>query len=204
MEFKPKFWWKLQRKIIRLISNYLSSVFWTVDYSRNKIENHISKNSQLLLKFRQIKSSFADDALHRFIQDLRNYITHNSFLNITSEWASDIEWDAPKRNIYVSKTKLLKSSIWTTKSKAFLLSQDEKIYLIDLMQDHYSKFISFYNWTYIAIIATDLDFSSEMLRKMMDLYEHGETVKLTHVLPFNRAYFRYLYYLTNKGTSLES
>ena len=67
--------WQLQRKVIRVLSNYLSSICWVVDFSRKNSRKYLEPNPNCLAEFdKGIKQNFATNLTHRFIQDLRNFM----------------------------------------------------------------------------------------------------------------------------------
>ena len=77
---------RVQIKIIRCVSNYLTSLFSMVDFSRNhiskKLESNHLVNEYLKKCFRILLSSTPH---HKFLQDLRNYSSHYTYVKIGSE-----------------------------------------------------------------------------------------------------------------------
>lgn len=198
----PTFRWKMQRKIIRALSNYLNSLFSTVDYSRNNIEKFIAKNQIILNEFNKKKNiQFSENPIHRFIQDLRNYTSHNTFIKIGSERSLNIEWDEPRRNVFVRKNEL-EWKQWNSFSKLFLNSQTDKIYLIDILKQHYEHFSSFQNWTYLMLFETDKTITTTFINEINQIFQDAKNVKMLHTLPFRQSYLKYILSLTYKAKTL--
>ncbi|MEJ7821267.1 MAG: hypothetical protein WKF85_03035 [Chitinophagaceae bacterium] len=195
---KPNIRWKLQREIIRLLSNYLSSIYWMVNFSRKKQSQYLSANPNSLNQFELDKiTNFKNNATHQFVQDLRNFVNHEAFLKITSIKSSSIEKPEIERNIYISREQLLNSSFnWKSQVKDFIKAQEEKIYIIDILQNHFHKFSMFQNKVYKKIICADIQLTQNLILQLEDFIDRAMTLQLSHILPFNQANIRYLKYIS--------
>ncbi|MFI5406666.1 MAG: hypothetical protein ACHQ1D_09165 [Nitrososphaerales archaeon] len=192
----PSFHWRTQRKLIRLIANYLSSVFNLVNYTRKSIEPYIKLNGAINEAYENLKhAQFSSNSQHRFIQDLRNFTTHDSHLKIASEYSTNIAWDEPKRNIFVKKEELLQSTEWSVQSKQFIDTLGEKIYISDIINEHYSKFIKFQKEIYSMTLLVDETRTKFFIQSVTTLLEQSKEYESSGILTFNLAYIRYLNYL---------
>ncbi|MCP2042998.1 hypothetical protein [Pontibacter sp. HSC-36F09] len=198
-----KYRWRQQRMITTQLFNYLTSVFATVDYSRSKVENYISLKPELESKFKLGKEAwFIKNPQHRFIQDLRNYTSHNSYLRISTEFRSNRQAKQIERNVYLLKEDLLNSDKWTSISKDFLLSQDTKVYIIDIINSHFPIFSEFQDWSYLALLQVDPNFTLESRNQLQSILDFAEKVNLARTtLPFNRSYIRYLNLIIDESTN---
>lgn len=198
----PKFRKRIQLNIIRLLSNYLSNVSAVIDYSRKHSKKYNEHNSSLFETFKlEIKTNFDLNPHHKFLQDLRNYISHNTYLKINSEYSLNILWDRPKKNIFLKKEELLKWENWNKLSRNFIDSSDKNIYILDVIQTHFVTFIKFQNWCYLALIYTHKDFVLQHKKDTKKIFAESLKSNLFNTLPFNESYFRYLDYLIKQSTS---
>ena len=191
--------WQLQRELIRLLSNYLSSIGWVVDYSRNTTEDFLKVDEMILKSFQiELKKKFSENSIHRFIQTLRNFISHKAFLKITTIKRITSQSPDIERNIFITKEQLVNSSFnWTGLAKEFLDKQDNEIYIIDLLSLHYKSFLAFQNYIYLKIIATNKSLFDNLIIRCEDIYAQAKFLNNAYILPFDSVYIRYLKYLSN-------
>ena len=196
----PNFRFKLQKQVIRHLSNYLSSLFAVVDYSRKTICKYLKENSVIFERYNSKKESYLKDNLyHKFIQDLRNYTSHNTFIKIGSEFSYNIEWTEPRKSIYIQKSEILLWDGWTAASKIFINSQEEKIRLNKVLKDHFFEFVQFQNWTYLQILLVDQIKNKRFIADIETIYEKATSAKMSHLLIFKKSYIRYINYVYLKA-----
>ncbi|AKD02792.1 hypothetical protein POKO110462_00715 [Pontibacter korlensis] len=200
-DVNPKYRWRQQRAITMQLFNYLSSVFATVDFSRSNMRKYIYSNPKIAENFKISKESYFDNnPVHRFIQDLRNYTSHNSFLRISSEVIANIELGEERRNIYLLKEDLLESDRWSNLSKKFLQLQESKIYIIDIIKNHYPAFSKFQDWAYLTLFQADTEFTAKFRDELKSVLDLAERVDMSQTsLPFGQAYIRYLDKMINES-----
>ncbi|GAA4423805.1 hypothetical protein GCM10023188_03010 [Pontibacter saemangeumensis] len=193
-DYNPSYRWRQQRSITMQLFNYLSSIFATVDFSRSNMRGYISLNPEVESKLIRSKEIYFDkNPHHKFIQDLRNYTSHNSYLRIGTEFSINGESDIPKRNVYILKSELLESDKWHSLSKKLLESQESKIYIIDIIKNHFPVFNEFQNWCYLALLQVTPKFTLEFRNELEGLLTFAERVDLARTsLPFNQSYIRYI------------
>ncbi|MDX5419154.1 MAG: hypothetical protein LPK09_08045 [Hymenobacteraceae bacterium] len=201
-EINPKYRWRQQRSITVQLFNYLSSVFAAVDYSRSNMRKYISLNSKIAENFKSSKEAYFDkNPQHKFIQDLRNYTTHNSYLRVATELKSDGNEKEIRRNIYLSKEELLCSDKWSNISKGLLDKQGSKVYIIDIIESHFPLFTGFQNWAYLALLQVNFEFTMEFRNRLEAILEFAERVNMARTsLPFNRSFIRYLDWIIKEST----
>jgi hypothetical protein len=196
----PSFRFKLQKQIIRHLSNYLSSLFAVVDYSRKTLCNYLKENSSIFEKYNSKKESYLNDNLyHKFIQDLRNYTSHNTFIKIGSEFSYNIEWTEPRKSIYVQKSEILLWDGWTAPSKSFINVQEEKIRLNEILKKHFFGFLQFQNWTYLQILLVDEIKSRRFITDTETIYDKAMSAKMSHLLIYKKSYIRYINFVFQKA-----
>ena len=191
--------WQLHKRIIRVLSNYLSSIFWVVDFSRTHKFKFLRANDSTLTEIKKIiKRDFQENYEHIFIQDLRDYISHISFLKPTTIKKITAENADVERNLFISKKQLLQSSYkWKSKSKKYIDDQNEEIYVVDLLRTHHKKFIDFQNLIYVNTVNIHKELMDTLIMKTEDLYLRGKSLNTAYILPFDLVYVRYLKYLLN-------
>lgn len=196
----PSFRFKLQKRISRHLLNYLSSIFAVVDYSRKSLEDYLSKNKNIYDLYSKKKDSFfKEDPRHRFIQGLRNYTSHYTYIKIGSELSNNVEWTKPKKSIYVLKSEILKWDKWCSKSKTFINSKEEKIRLNEILKDHFFQFISFQNWLYLQLLLVDERRTEIFIDDIQKIYDRAKAVNMSHTLAFKESYLRYINYSYKKA-----
>ena len=189
-----KFRWKLQRSLIRVLTNYLNSISSTIGYSQNNSLKRIQHDSILLNKLtKKRKQQFEESPLHNFIIKLRNYVSHDSYLKITSLRSFTIEKPEGIRTIYISKSQFLGSDMdLNNKGKVFLQAQSDKVYLVDALSEHYIEFVKFQNFEYKIIVEANKNLVERLLVKLDFFYNEAVRLNLKHILPFDKIYLRYL------------
>ena len=194
------FRFRLQKNIIRLFSNYLSSLFAVVDYSRKSIKKYLEINQEVFDAYNFRKEQYLkNNFYHKFLQDLRNYSSHITYLKIGSEFSYNIEWSEPRKSIYLSKDDLLKWDQWGQESRSFIESQDKKISLNEILKTHFSNFILFQNWIYLQIFLVDKGKIETFLIDINDIYEKALEAKMSHWILIRNPYLRYITYVYNKA-----
>lgn len=189
---------RIQQKITRLMFNYLSAIFAYIDFSRVHNRSYLKQNMQVF-EFSESNNPFKEHLAHRFVQDLRNFNVHNKPLPIASELAMNIEWDAPRRSIYLDRNILLKWSGWSDLAKKFMEKQNVKIYLFQLLQEHFIEFTQ-YQLNIFRLLLTVSPSSTAVFKKEIEtMYDQASLIKSTGVLPFNAAFVRYIDYQIKKA-----
>lgn len=191
--------WKLQRQIIRLISNYIGSIFSLVEYSRKHVIPLLKKNSDTYSRHLYLLNQFNQNyPCHKFIQDLRNYAFHNSPLNIFSEYTISIQNQGPRKDIYLQQNELQQWQGWTKESKKFLNDQPPKIYLMKILKDHFNGFISLQDNSYLHLFLVDKDRTIMFRNDMVTILKKGYDNNF-YGLPFDECYIRYIDALISKA-----
>lgn len=197
----PTFRFRLQKRIIRHLTNYLNSIFVIVDYSRNSIKEYLEEDKIVIAEYNNEKEFFLKDINHQFIQGLRNYTNHNTFIKIGSEISYSIEWTGPRKGIYVKKEELLKWNGWHSLAKNFIKSQGDKIRLNEILETHYNEFSSFQNRVYLKILMVNKERTLKLLVDTEAINNWAESTNNSQRIIFNNAYIRYLKYIYRKALS---
>ena len=196
----PSFRFKLQKQLIRLLSNYLSSLFAVVDYSRKTLCNYLKENSDIFKKYKLKKDEYLKDNLyHKFLQDLRNYTSHNTFIKIGSEFSYNIEWTESRKSIYIQKAELLQWDGWSEISKSFINLQEDKIRLNQILKNHFVEFVQFQNWTYLQILLVNKEKIESFLTDIKSIYKKASSENMNHLLIFKESYIRYINFVYQKA-----
>jgi hypothetical protein len=189
---------KIQEKINRLLFNYLSALFGYIDFHRSHNLDYLKTNQNINSKARLL-NSFKEDQVHKFIQDLRNFTLHYRPLSIVSELAYNIEWDGPRRNIYVKKDDLLSWSNWTTTSRTFIETKGDKVYVFDTLKSHFSGFINHQLEIFRLLLEVSPTTTNQFRDHLEKMFHHSSIIGATGSLPFNRGFLRYINYQADKS-----
>jgi hypothetical protein len=206
-EIVIKFWasdnsfrFKLQKNIIRHLSNYLSSLFAVVDYTRSTLNKYLEANPDILSKYEAKKSEFLiNNNYHKFIQDLRNYTSHNTYIKIGSQFSYNIEWTEPKKTIFVFKAELLQWNGWCSASKILIAKSEDKIHLNDIIISHFEEFIRFQNWIFLQLLLVDLPKTKKFIIDLKCIYASATEINQGQQLLYNDSYLRYINYIFFKA-----
>ena len=138
----------LQREFLRLLHNYLSSVYSLIQHTYVFRDN--LKNDEFKKLYEEEAKKFKVDEIMTFIQDLRTYTQHYklpiskasiSFERIDKDINKEM---ISKQELLLDKKELLKWEKWTAPSKKYLSNQTKDIKLKDLITDYYDKIQAFY------------------------------------------------------------
>jgi uncharacterized protein YjgD (DUF1641 family) len=193
------FRFKLQKNIIRHLSNYLFSLFSVVEYSRSTLEKYLKANPDIYSKFENEKKAFLLNSKHKFIQDLRNYTSHNTYIKIGSQFSYNIEWSEPRKTIYIFKKELLLWDGWTSASKRFIAQSEDKIHLNEIINSHFEEFLKFQNWVFLQLLLVDDSKTIQFILDVKDIYARAKENNQVHLLLFKDSYLRYIDYILVKA-----
>ncbi|MGN6493128.1 MAG: hypothetical protein ACTHLE_14105 [Agriterribacter sp.] len=191
--------WKVQSTIIHLISNYLISVFSFIDFGRKQMPKLITDGKLLNAYKENVKKVFNESPEHRFIQDLRNYIVHNSFLNIISQRQTDFIEKTDSVNLFIRKDDF-GGYCWSSAVKKWLANQGENIYIFHLLDAHYRRFINFQNWTFLLIVRSHYEQITELQSELHKLITKGDSLLVILPPPLDKVRQRYLSYVLRKSS----
>lgn len=203
LQSDPSKRWKLQLKIIRYLTNYLNSLYNFIEYSRKNLLHLLHRNDIILKRYEEYKEYFITDDYHHFIMNLRTYSTHNTYLKVGSQYSLNIQWEGPRKEIYLERDILLEWDGWNLISRKFLQKQEAKIYIRPIIESHFLKFVAFQNFTFLNLLLVDESKTSNMIRDVEIIIQKANNAKVKFQLPFKDAYLRYLQYLHKKAKSLE-
>ncbi len=188
---------KMQQQVMRYIYNYLSALFGFIEFHRSHNRDFLKTNEEIYK--RCLSLTRQENPSHKFFQDLRNYMIHYKPIPFGSQIAWNIDWDTVKRSFYVSKNELLEWQGWSTDAKSFLLSQQDKIPLFDILTDHFKSFITLQFEMFTLILKTNLFLSSTLKKDLHEIFDQAELIHTTGSLPFNKAFLRYISFFIDKA-----
>jgi hypothetical protein len=132
------------REIMRLIHNYVAAVKSLVDHTR-RIANKLLDNANFAAYQKRVDAEFKDDALTRFLHDLRNYLLHVSHPPVKSTMRFS-ENAIDSVGIELSPQGLLKWDGWAQQSLEFIEGYNDGIPVATLVADYERKVNHFYKW----------------------------------------------------------
>jgi hypothetical protein len=140
----------LINELARHFHNYVTSAQTLATHTRIMIKAAYG-NSEFIDEYQVRKDiTFKDDPLSVFVQDLRNYTLHYSlpatFSQIQLSQDPQTKQQTTTSRALLEKESLLQGYKWKPASRKYLSGTPDEIDLMDLINKHYNKFVSFYDW----------------------------------------------------------
>lgn len=138
--------------VLRRISNYLSSAFSLVEYSREFMRGNYLGTVVMEEYEKHVKEKFIDNNLSKFIQDLRNFFLHNGINGFSYSLSSNfpISNDV-KFSTILQKDNLNKGNYFTAKAKEYMSSLPDAIDILSEIQKYHNLVLDFYNWLFVYL-----------------------------------------------------
>lgn len=155
---------KFFKQITRLFHNYLASAFTLVDHTRNLVQDLYEGEefSEFRIEYDSRKNTdFAENPLHRFIQELRNYVIHK-WLPIIG---STLNLNEIKANLIIDISNLRNNFKWSGLAKEYIDSKGEDEELENIVLDHFKHVSNFHDWFY----SRQLEIHSEQFEETNEL-----------------------------------
>lgn len=132
-------------ELIRHFHNFLSSITTLVDHTRNLMKEDFVKSEHRQEHQSKIGAMFATDPFTQFMQDFRDYMTHNTvpILGIAMTLGSQ-QTSFNAREIFVDLNHLKKGHKWTAPSKKFIEANKPTIRMLKLVDDYEQKVMVFH------------------------------------------------------------
>ncbi len=191
---------RLQKEITRHLLNYLSNIFIVVDYSRKSVIPYLKKNEEIFQQYQLMLKEYHSNArYHKFIQDLRNYTSHNTYIKIGSEFSYNIEWEKPRKSVFTTRDELLKWDGWCKESKNLIESFEDKIRLNEILKSHYNEFMMFQNWIFLKIFKVDVENSVRSINELGVITSKVKQLNQKNLFAFSGYYLRLLRFCYKKA-----
>lgn len=160
---------RFHSELHRYLHNYLSSVMLLVDHTRSFIEDDYAR-TEVQLAYDAVKNeTFSNNPLHRFTQDLRNFMLHHR-LPVTR---LSYVWNGSK--IELDLVALKQWSGWKSLSSQYLENLNRDIRLKALVEDYTGLVSKFHDWMIDLLCAHHKEDLDEF-RNLRELYE-GRSLK---------------------------
>jgi hypothetical protein len=154
------------KEVTRLLHNYLAAAMTLVDHTRILVRELYNEdkfaefNAEYSYKIKEI---FAENPLHQFVQDLRNYIIHKKLPMV----GSTLNLNEIQANLIVDLSELRKNFKWRKYAKEFLDSKGDDEKLEILISDYFNLVYEFHKWFYNR----QLEIHAEEFREADELRE---------------------------------
>lgn len=167
----------LQREFLRLLHNFLSSIFSLVEHTyafRKDLDN-----SELDSFYNEKLKELRINECITFLKDLRTFSQHYKlpFVSATLSFtASDSKKGdgITEQKLSLDKDNLLKWTRWSSPSRAFLRSQDDKIDIKKIIEEYQALIRNFYNQFYIKAVKLYEKEIMELFNLEKEMYELQE------------------------------
>ncbi|PHE74039.1 hypothetical protein COF47_20595 [Bacillus wiedmannii] len=132
-------------EVTRLLHNYLASAKALVEHTRNLFKDEYSETEFEAEYHAKIKGIFINSMVSKFIEELRNYTLHRK-LPITGASISFSMETGTTQSIHMTKEALMDWGGWSRKSKDYLTEQDDRIGLLQLINEYTKMVHEFQTW----------------------------------------------------------
>ena len=160
----------VQMQIQRYFSNYVSAALSLVAHARVFMKSYIGTDFSNNYE-EMVKSNFVDNGLHRFIQNLRNYIMHYKMPLASPELKLGKNID---NDVFLIKSDMLVWSEWKKPARDWLDSQPEKISFSQVSEEYYKMIETFYKWFFRElenIHKQDYEQTNAMMKRSNELLD---------------------------------
>ncbi len=129
-----------QVEIYRTFTNFEASAAALIDHSRYFIKTDIK--DAIKEAYEQKKNEcFVSNGLACFIKNLRNYLLHRGYPNISI--TTDLQNGT---SFTMDKNELMEWKGWSSGSKQYFKKQDDAISVVSIATDYYKIVVDFYEW----------------------------------------------------------
>jgi hypothetical protein len=157
---------------ISRIHNYVAAVLSLLDHTRN-LYKKLYEGTNLFPEYQErIDKDFKNDALSKFVQDLRRYFQHYKSPIVMFTTTFDSNWK-PIVTISIPLNDLLAFKDWSAPAKKYLSTIQEKVDVLEVATAYRDKVIDFYTWFRLrqeeihAVELKELDDKKDELRELM-------------------------------------
>lgn len=196
----PHLRWQAQKRITRDLFNYLSSASAIIDISRIFSRRHLNA-TQLSQYLSHTKKEFVEKVENRILRNLRNYISHYSFLQVGVYFQKDMSGES-KSNFYLNPTQLLEWDDWNGEEKEFLINKGNKFEIEMLIKEYHLRFMNTQDALYLGAIKNHKVKLVALSKNMSSLLKDAEVANFVNSLPFRRATLRYLNRLIDQSNKI--
>ncbi|TAI67146.1 hypothetical protein CWO89_04165 [Bradyrhizobium sp. Leo170] len=167
------------REVTRRVHNFVAGALTLVEHTRIFMRENYSNTPMLDRYQAKVDADFKDQALVRFVQDLRNYILHNELPNSEMYMHFQSNPDHPEggtleTGIHIRTAPLLEWRNWSAPARTFIESCGEFVDIRTFAESYTDSILSFHGWLQSELDqfhSADLD----ELRKLQESLNRLET-----------------------------
>jgi len=136
----------LMLEATRLLHNFIASALSLRDCTR-WVYKDICKSQKLLQEYQtKVDSTFTNNDLAKFIEDIRIYCQHYKTPIVYSQLLYSKDPPIFERNMKLDIKALEKFKNWNPQSKQFISKHTDGINLLELVHQYYDLVIEFHDW----------------------------------------------------------
>lgn len=167
----------VMREFMRRLHNFCASAMTLVEHIRPLIRKKWYADTALCKEYdARISRDFENDGLHHFVQDLRNYVLHNTTpptgLHVAWKWSQDsARFDL---RFTLGRDQLLQWNRWDHNSRAFIGQLEADIEVNGLVRGYTEKVRDLQIWLYRRMEhdhSTELAYVAAMQEEIRQLHE---------------------------------
>lgn len=186
----PYIRWKLHSKLTTYLFNYLTTIVATVELSRRFAKNYLNSD-QLASHANSIKNIFINNARFSMLHELRNYVSHFSFLQPGFIYKFHY-LEGLSKGLYLSTMHLLEYDGWTDEQKTYIKSLGESFDIEKLVYDHQEIFLKTQDAMYLFAVQNNHQIFHDLVDEMEELLNEGRRIKHEFNLPFRKSTIEYI------------
>lgn len=163
------------REITRLLHNLVASAKTLVEHTRNLIKDWYADTEFLEEYQLEIDKRFKGNPIAGFIEDLRNYAMHFQLPPTIPLYEvkndPDTKEQTTTQTILLEKQHLLQWSKWTDKGKLYLNDAEDRIKLVEVIDQYSQDVQDFHSWMrnrLIEIHSDELKWLEEMSQRVQE------------------------------------
>jgi hypothetical protein len=162
-----------QKEIARYLHNAVAAVTSLVDHSRVVSGRLFKTHPDHMLEYqRRIKTDFKEDPLIQFVQGLREYCLHYGLPFVG--WSFGEKDGELHQAFFINKALLLKGFKWKSIAKRHLVTLDDQIDFVGLIEEYEDAIGHFYRWF-------EADVRSLYSAELEELVEYQREYHLIHL-----------------------
>lgn len=144
---RPDFWNRTRRSDFESLELRIQRGVFSATMAAMALKDHttiFARKYPVELYHEKVKEYFSEDALHRFVQKLRNFMTH---VRITkSNWVIKHDKQGKSVFFFLTQENLNKWDEWDSPSKSYIALNPEGVNVEQLFDDYSGKVRFFHDW----------------------------------------------------------
>lgn len=201
---------KLNKKLSRLILNYLSSAIAVIDHNRPIKKMYLDETAMGIFA-EYINKAFLEDDKMIFIRNFRNYVLHERTPNLNfakiitrihkkdfGDVESPSSYVEVEFSIYIKSDDVKDGKCWPIQIKNNFFREHKKIFLENLLRDYHAKILEGQYFLFKLLFSGKITDLAALLAELQQIEKKAAQINLVEMLPYRRGTIRYINYILSK------